>query len=151
LALAIRDRYFEDYLPGEVFQFGDYPVTEQEIIEFAVRYDPQPFHTDPERARGSNFGGLIASGWMTGSIMMRLLVDHFISSNGMGSPGIDEVRWHQPVRTGDRVSVRVTIRETRRSVSKPDRGMVFSTNEAFNQRGELLMSYKGMGMYRCRS
>lgn len=145
------ERYFEDYVVGESMTYGDYVVTEEEIREFAERYDPQPFHIDPDAARQSIFGGLIASGWNTASISMRMLVDHFVSRrSGMGSPGIDELRWHQPVRPGDRLKVRSTITEARRSASKPDRGLVRVRHETLNQRDEVVMSFSGMGLYRCR-
>jgi acyl dehydratase len=151
VAVPIKERYFEDYIVGETIEYGDYLVTESEIVEFATRYDPQPFHIDPQAAKDTIYGGLIASGWMTGSIMMRLMVDHFISArSSMGSPGLDEVRWIKPVRAGDRLKVRVTIETARRSQSKPDRGVIFAHQRAINQHGEVVMSIKGMGMYRCR-
>ena len=152
MPVPIKERYFEDYQVGEQITYGDYLVTEQEMIEFATRYDPQSFHVDPLEAGKSIYGGLIASGWLTGSIMMRLMADNFISPQAsMGSPGIDEVRWHKPVRAGDRLKVSVTIVSARQSQSKPDRGIVQSTHEAFNQNGERVMSFKGMGMFRCRA
>jgi acyl dehydratase len=145
------ERYFEDYVVGESMTYGDYVVTEEEIRGFAERYDPQPFHIDPEAARQSIFGGLIASGWNTASISMRMLVDHFVSRrSGLGSPGIDELRWHQPVRPGDRLKVRSTVTEARRSKSKPDRGLVRVRHETLNQRDEVVMSFSGMSLYRCR-
>jgi acyl dehydratase len=151
VTVPFKERYFEDYQVGETAEFGDYAITEQEIVEFAKRYDPQPFHVDPAAGEKTIYGGLIASGWMTGSIMMRLLVDHFISPlASMGSPGIDEVRWHKPVRPGDRLHLRVTVMEKRRSESKPDRGVIRMQQEALNQDGETVMSFRGMGMYRCR-
>lgn len=152
MSTPLKQRYFEDYRVGEVFEFGDELVTEQEIVEFASRYDPQPFHVDPAAATVSSFGGLIASGWMTAGIMMRMLVEHFISREaGMGSPGIDELRWLRPVRPGDRLRTRVTILETRRSSSKPDRGMVLTLDEVLNQDGDVVMTLKGWGMYRART
>jgi acyl dehydratase len=147
-----RERYFEDYPGGEVAEFGDRLVTEEEVLEFARRYDPQPFHVDAEAAGRSIYGGLIASGWMSASIAMRLLVDHFISpQSSMGSPGIDELRWLKPVRPGDRLRLRVTILEARRSQSKPDRGMIQLLQEMLNQNNETVMTIRGWGMYRCRS
>lgn len=152
MSVPVSERYFEDYQVGESFEFGDYPVTEQEIVEFATRYDPQPFHVDKAAAEKSNFGGLIASGWMTGSIMMRLLVDHLISPlSSMGSPGLDELRWVRPVRPGDRLRLHVTVLDSRRSQTKPDRGAVQFQQEAVNQNGEVVMTVRGWGMYRCRS
>jgi acyl dehydratase len=146
-----RDRYFEDYRVGEVVQFGSYTVTEEEVLEFASRYDPQPFHLDPQAARQSIYGGLIASGWMSAAIAMRLLVDHYISPvSSMGSPGIDELRWLKPVRPGDRLRLKVTVVESRRSQSKPDRGMIQLLQEMTNQDDETVMTIRGWGMYRCR-
>lgn len=151
MSVPPKERFFEDFRPGEVLEFGDYLVTEEEIVEFAKRYDPQPFHIDRKAAEESIYGGLIASGWMTGSIVMRLLVDHFISPlSSMGSPGVDEIRWTRPVRPGDRLKLRVTVVETRRSQSKPDRGIVQVQEEAINQDGETVMSIRGMGLYKCR-
>jgi acyl dehydratase len=147
-----KERFFEDYQVGEVVEFGDYPITKEEILDFAGRYDPQPFHTDEVAAAQSNYGGLIASGWMTASVMMRMLVDHFVSfTASMGSPGIDELRWLRPVRPGDRLRVRVTVLETRRSQTKPDRGAVLSLDEVINQDDEVVMTIKGWGLYRARS
>src|ERR1700747_3545243 len=96
-------RWFEDYAPGDVARFGDAEMTEAEIVGFALRYDPQPFHIDRQAGDASIFCGLIASGWHTGSVVMRLLVDHYLSpESGLGSPGVDELRWLKPVRPGDR-------------------------------------------------
>ncbi len=153
MTVPFKERYFEDYRPGEVLEFGDHLVTEEEIVEYAKRYDPQPFHVDKQAAAAESiFGGLIASGWMTGSIMMRLLVDHFIApTSSMGSPGVDEVRWPKPVRPGDRLRVRVTVLETKRSQSKPDRGIIQVQQEMINQRGETVMSLRAMSLSRCRT
>ncbi|MFZ5865219.1 MAG: MaoC family dehydratase [Thermodesulfobacteriota bacterium] len=146
-----EDRYFEDYLPGAVHEFGSITVEEAEIIEFARRFDPQPFHTDPEKAKQSAFGGLIASGWHTASLTMRLLVDHYVSRvASLGSPGVDEVRWRKPVRPGDTLSVRVTILESKLSRSKPGQGTIRSYIEALNQHRDVVMTWKGIGMVRCR-
>ncbi len=152
MSVPPKQRFFEDFQPGEVLEFGDYLITEDEIVEFAKRYDPQPFHIDAQAAAASIYGGLIASGWMTGSIVMRMLVDHFISpASSLGSPGVDEIRWTKPVRPGDRLKLRVTIVDTKRSQSKPDRGVVQVQQEAINQDGETVMRIRGMGLYRCRS
>jgi len=148
---ATRPRFFEDFAPGQVYEFGDRTVTEAEIAEYARQFDPQPFHTDAAAARGSIYGGLIASGWHTAGMMMRMLVDHFIPhESSMGSPGIDELRWLKPVRPGDRLRMRVSVVETKQSNSKPDRGIVRSINEVLNQDGETVLSMRGMGMYRTR-
>ena len=142
-------RWFDDLKPGDSFAFGDTVMTEQAIIDFARQYDPQPFHIDPEAAKSSIFGGIIASGWHTSAVVMRMLCDHYVSpESSMGSPGIDELRWLKPVRPGDRLSVRVTILETVPSRSKPDRGMVRSLTETLNQDGEVVMSSRGMVLMR---
>jgi acyl dehydratase len=152
MTVPIKQRYFEDYPAGEVLEVGDHLVTREEIVDFASRYDPQPFHLDDEAARESIYGGLIASGWMTCSVVMRMLVDHFISPvSSMGSPGIDELRWLGPVRPGDRLRVRVTVVDARRSKSRPDRGVIQLRQEAINQHGEVVLTMRGMGMYKCRS
>jgi acyl dehydratase len=150
-AVPIEERYFEDYLPGAVHEYGSVPITEAEIVDFARRYDPQDIHIDPEAAARGNFGGLIASGWQTATIMMRLLVDRFLPRTAsLGSPGIDELRWTRPVRPGDVLRIRVTILEATRSRSRPDRGMVRTLVEVLNQNGETVMSLKPMNLLRCR-
>jgi len=147
----ITDRYFEDYRPGFVGEYGSITVSEDEIIEFAKRFDPQEFHTDPIRAAQGAFGGLIASGWHTSALMMRLYADYFVSKvASLGSPGIDELRWTRPVRPGDALSIRVTILEARRSSSKPDRGLVRVQIEVLNQDKEVVMSLKAMTLFLCR-
>ncbi len=150
-AHAIDDRYFEDYPAGAVFEFGDIRPTEAEIIEFARQFDPQPFHTDPAAAAKTPFGGLIASGWHTGALMMRVFADHYLSRvASLGSPGIEELRWLKPVRPGDRLSVRISVLEARRSRSKPDRGIVQSLIEVLNQERTPVMSLKAQNFLRCR-
>ncbi|MGA3175358.1 MAG: MaoC family dehydratase [Syntrophorhabdales bacterium] len=148
---SVEDRYFEDYEPGAVHEFGDIAVEEEEMISFARRYDPQAFHTDPHAAAKTVFGGLIASGWLTAALAMRLIVDHYISHvASLGSPGIDEVRWLKPVRPGDRLSVRISILQARRSRTKPDRGTVRALVEVTNQNREVVMSWKGISIIGCR-
>ena len=140
-------RYLEDFVPGTVYQAGSVQVTEAEIVEFATRYDPQPFHVDAEAARASIYGGLIASGWHTVAMTMRLLVDGvFNGTASMGSPGVDEVRWLLPVRPGDTLSPRAIVLETRPSRSKPDRGVLRFRVEVENQDGALTMSMIGAGI-----
>jgi acyl dehydratase len=147
-----EQRWFEDYRPGLVLEFGAVPVDEAEVVEFARRYDPQPFHTDVAAAAQGAYGGLIASGWHTGSLMMRLLVEHYLSPvASLGSPGLDELRWLAPVRPGDTLCVRVTILEARRSQSKPDRGLVRALMEVLNQRREVVMSMKAVNFTLCRN
>ncbi len=144
-------KYLEDFEVGQVFEYGSYKVTREEIIEFGTKYDPQYFHIDPEAAKQSIFGGLIASGWHTCSILMRLMVDSFLKEGGnLGSPGVDQVRWHVPVRPGDTLSIRHTVLDIIPSRSKPDRGVVKFLDELFNQDAVLVMSMHGMGMYRRR-
>jgi acyl dehydratase len=133
-AAPIEDRYFEDYQAGAVYEYGHATVAEEEIVAFARRFDPQPFHADAQLAAAGPFGGLIASGWHTGGIFMRLFADHYLSRvASLGSPGLDELRWPVPVRPGDRLRLRTTTIETRRSRSKPDRGVVRTHAELLNQ------------------
>lgn len=147
----MTERYFEDYIPGAVFAGGSFAVSESEVIEFARRYDPQAMHTDPEAAARGRFGGLIASGWHTGAMMMRLFADHFLSpASSVASPGLDELRWYLPVRPGDVLSLRVTILEARRSRSRPEQGIVRSLVEVLNRHGEVVMSLKPISLIRCR-
>ncbi len=149
--VPIDERYFEDYVPGAVFEYGSLPVEEAEVINFAKRYDNQALHTDPEAAARGPFGGLIASGWHTAGLMMRLFTDHYLSKvASVVSPGVDELRWTKPVRPGDRLSIRVSILESRRSRSKPDRGMVHSRVEVLNQDREVVMSLKAVNILLCR-
>jgi acyl dehydratase len=147
----MTERYFEDYAPGAVFTSDAIAVSEAEIIDFARRYDPQPMHTDPEAARSGRFGGLIASGWHTAALMMRLFATHFLSpASSVASPGIDELRWLQPVRPGDLLSLRVTIIDARRSRSRPEEGIVRSLTEVLNQHGEVVMSLRPISLIACR-
>ncbi|MHA7679742.1 MaoC family dehydratase [Cupriavidus sp. PET2-C1] len=140
--------YFEDFAVGSKRELGSHLVTEEEILTFARQYDPQPFHIDKEAAQKSIYKNLISSGWMTCSIMMRLLVDNMTSkAASMGSPGVDEIRWLKPVYAGDTLSVSLVVLDARASSSKPDRGVVHTQWEATNQRGELVCTVKGMGMY----
>jgi len=144
-------RYFEDYPPGAVFTAGAMAVSEAEIIEFARKYDPQAMHTDPEAASRGQFGGLIASGWHTGALMMRLFADNFLSpTSSVASPGLDELRWLRPVRPGDTLSLRVTILEARPSRSRPEQGVVRSLVEVLNQTGDVVMSLKPISLVRRR-
>jgi len=136
-----EDRYFEDYTPGREYEFGSISVSEGDIIEFARKFDPQDFHVDAEKAKTSQFGGLVASGWHTLSLCMRLYVDHYLSHvASLASPGVDEIRWPNPMRPGDTLRIRVTILEARPSRSKPDRGIVRATVETINQKDELVLS-----------
>jgi acyl dehydratase len=146
-----KPEFFEDYRVGAIHEFGTAAMDAAEIIDFARRYDPQYLHLDAEAAAHGPFGGLIASGWHTVSVVMRLLVEHFIpAAASLGSPGIDELRWLLPVRPGDELRVKVTVQEARRSRSKPDRGLIKSLMEVFNQRDELVMSMRAMNFVRLR-
>jgi acyl dehydratase len=149
---TLARRSFEDYEEGTVYEFGAVTVDEADIIRFAREFDPQPFHTDPDAADQWHFGGLIASGWHTSSLAMRLLVDHFLPiTASLGSPGVDELRWPRPLLPGDVLSLRVTILEARRSTSKPDRGFMRTHIEVLNQRREVVMSMKAMNLLACAS
>lgn len=141
------ERYFEDYAPGAVFEFGATTVTEQALVTFAQAYDPQSFHVDRAAAAQSMFGGLIASGWHTASLTMRMLVDHYLSSvASLASPGVDELRWLAPVRPGDVLRVRVTVSDARRSRTRDDRGVVTSFIEVLNQNDVVVMTLKAVNL-----
>ena len=138
--------YFEDIAVGDTDEFGTYDVTEEEILAFAGQYDPQPFHTDPEAAAETIYGGLIASGWHTCAMTMRLLVDgHFDDSAAMGARGVKELRFPQPVRPGDSLSVRTEILE--KSVDSADRGTVRVRSETVTEDDELVLSMISEVMY----
>jgi acyl dehydratase len=140
-------RYFEDFRPGDVIELGSRTITEESILAFAREFDPQAFHVDEEAARHTIYGGLLASGWHTGSILMRLLYDGLLSHTaGLGSPGFDELRWVKPVRPGDTLSGRMTVLESSPSRSKPDRGVVRSLMELRNQHDEVVLTIKGLSL-----
>lgn len=146
-AVPPEERYFEDYITGQIHDLGTVTISQSEIIDFAKQFDPQYFHIDPEQAKASRFGGIIASGWHTTSLAMRVYVEHYLSHvASLASPGVDEIRWPSPVRPGDTLSVRVTILESRPSRTKPDRGVVRGRIEAFNQRGEPVLSMIGLSI-----
>ena len=148
----VDDRYLEDYLPGAAYTYGRVELDEQSIIDFARQYDPQAFHTDPIAATESIYGGLIASGWQTVAVTMRMLVDHVISpASSLGSPGCDELRWLAPVRPGDSLAVRFEVVSTRRSQSKPDRGLVSSRLEVLNQHDVVVMTLKTVLLVKARN
>ena len=135
-------RFFEDYRPGAIFDLGSLSSSEPEMIEFARSFDPQYIHIDPVAASAGPHGGIIASGWHTISMMMRLFVTEFLDRSNIGSPGVDEVRWMKPVRPGDTLKISVTVEEARVSKSKPDRGLVTSRVNVVNQAGEPVTSMK---------
>lgn len=143
--------YWEDFAPGEVVEIGRHTFTEEEIIAFATQFDPQPFHTDPEAARSTFYGGLIASGWHTCAVGMRLMVQSYIGrAASAGSPGVENIRWLDPVRPGDTIAYRRIILEARPSASRPGIGLVRSRSEAINQQGHTVMTMEGWGMFRRR-
>ena len=143
--------YWEDFPPGETVEIGRHTFAQAEMIEFARQFDPQPFHTDPEAAQDSFFGGLIASGWHTCAIAMRLMVQKYIGqSASAGSPGVENIRWLAPVRPGDTITYRRVILEARPSASKPRLGLLRTRTEASNQRGEIVMTMEGWGLFRRR-
>jgi acyl dehydratase len=135
-------RYFDDFQPGQTIELGTYPpLTEEEIIEFAQQWDPQYFHLDPVAAKESIFGGLVASGWHTGAIAMRLLVGNLVKDvAGQGSPGLEQVRFVKPVRPGDELSGRYIVLETELSASRPALGKLKSRCELRNQDGDVVFS-----------
>ncbi len=140
--------YFEDFPPGDVRESPPRAVTRDEIVAFAQQFDPQPFHIDDAAARRTIYGGLLASGWHTCAIYMRLMWDTFLADTAsLGSPGVDEIRWLKPVRPGDTLRVRFTVVEATPSRSKPDRGIVRSVSEVFNQHGDVVMTMRGLGMF----
>jgi len=144
-------RYFEDYITGVEQKVGRVSISEAEMIDFANKYDPQDFHTDPEKAAAGPFRGLIASGWHTIAVVMRLLVDQYLdSTSSLGSPGIDELRWLAPVRPGDVLTVRAEVHQARRSSSKPDRGLIHTSVQVSNQDGVLAMTMKAVNVVACR-
>lgn len=150
--VALPDRFFDDYVPGIVGVFGAEPVSEAEILDFAARFDPQRIHADASAAAGGPFNGLIASGWHTMALMMRILVRHYLNeAASLASPGIDELRWLQPVRPGDVLSLRCTVVKARASRSKPDRGLVHTGIEILNQNQEAVATLTMMNFLRRRS
>lgn len=151
LPTPASDRFFEDYVVGGTYDCGSFTLTEDEIIRFASQYDPQVMHTDPALAAEGPFRGVIASGWHTIAAAMRLLVDQFLPYNGLAAPGIDEVRWLQPVRPGDTLTLFVTVQQARRSRSKPDRGLVQTLMELKNRDGAVVLSMKPTNLVRTRS
>jgi acyl dehydratase len=147
----VADRYLEDYLPGTTSEHGPILVDRNEVLEFAGRYDPQAFHVDPEAAGAGPFKGLIASGWHTCALMMRVLVDEYLSpASSLGSPGIDELRWLLPVRPGDRLTLRATVQEARVSRSDPARGILTTNVELLNQAGDLVLRMTAVNLVRTR-
>jgi len=139
--------YFEDIHVGSTLEFGNKTVSLEEIIKFATKFDPQPFHIDEDAANDSIYGGIIASGWHTASMTMRMMVDHMIKGRaGLGSPGVDNLRWFKPVRPGDTLRARSEVLSKRQSKSRPEMGTVFGVTQVFNQHDEMVMSFGTIGM-----
>ena len=146
-----EDRYFEDYVPGDVHEFGSIAVEEREVLEFGNRFVPLSYHVDKEAAKSSIYGGVIASGWHTAALMMRIYSESYLSKvANLGSPGGDELRWDKPVFPGDELSVRATVLEARRSESRPDRGIIRTFIEVLNQKRAVVMSMKLVNFVRLR-
>jgi acyl dehydratase len=140
--------YFEDFPPGDVRESPARTVTREDILAFAREFDPQPFHADEAAAAKTIYGGLIASGWHTIAIYMRLMWESYLKDTAsLGSPGVDEVRWLKPVRPGDTLRARFTVLEAVPSRSKPDRGIIRSLSHVFNQHGEVVMTLHGLGLF----
>lgn len=145
------DRWFEDYRPGEVYEFPPLTVSEDDMVAFARQFDPQPYHADPTAARDYPFGGVIASGWHTGALMMKFLVEHVLARvSALPSPGVDDLRWLAPLRAGDSLRMRLSVLSARPSESKPDRGVVRFFVEMLNQQDEAVMTVKPIGIFRRR-
>lgn len=144
-------KYFDDFVVGEVIELGSVEITEEAILEFAREFDPQPFHVDPVAARDTPFGGLIASGWHTCSLYMRLMYDGMLAdSSSQGSSGMEELRWLAPVRPGDTLTARYTVLDACRSESKPHRGTVRFRSDMSNQHGDVVLRMVGRGQYGTR-
>lgn len=144
---AIDDRYLKDYTEGARYSFGEESVNADEIMEFARRYDPQSIHTDPEAAAAGPFGGLIASGWQTAALMMRLFADNYLTSvASLASPGIDELRWVRPLRPDDRLTLICETTGVRPSRTKPDRGILTTDATLVNQNGDPILTATAMNM-----
>jgi acyl dehydratase len=143
--------YWEDYQIGVKYPLGSTSFTADEIVGFARQFDPQSFHVDAEAARQSMFGGLIASGWHVAAKLMRLFVDNYIDKRtALGSPGLDELRWLKPVRPGDTLTAWVACADKVPSKSRPEMGIIHEHWSATNQKGEMVMTAKGINMVRRR-
>ncbi len=140
--------YFEDFAAGQVIELGTIPsLTEEEIITFARQWDPQPFHTDPEAAKESIYGGLIASGWQTALLTMRLQVDSLLSKmDTHGSPGVENIRFRKPVRAGDRLQARYTVLVAEPSAKRPTMGKLLGRTEVLDGAGDVVYQMDGWGL-----
>lgn len=145
---AHKKYYFEDFAPGDVWEMESPAISKEEIIDFASRFDPQYFHTDEDAALHSPYGGLIASGWHTVSLCMRMVCERYLlDAVSLGSPGVSHIRWLRPVRPGDRLRLKLTVLEAKISRSKPDRGTVAHRWDVYTQGGEMVMSLEGVGIF----
>jgi acyl dehydratase len=143
--------HFEDLAVGQRFRLGEVTVRREDILRFAREFDPQPFHLDDDAAARTPFGGIVASGWHTASLAMRLMVDGLVRDvASLGSPGVDELRWLVPVRPDDTLRLEVEVVAAKASASRPDRGLVTLRLELFNQREERVMTMQSPGMVRRR-
>ncbi|HEY7760127.1 MAG TPA: MaoC family dehydratase [Burkholderiales bacterium] len=150
--MAVAKYYWEDFKPGDTFAMGERVMDRDEMLAFARQFDPQPFHIDEAAAKRSMYGGLIASGWHTVAIVMRMMCDSYLNrSASLGAPGVDNVRWLKPVRSGDTLRAQRTVLESRASQSRPEMGLVKMRWEVFNQKGELAMTMEGTGMFQRRT
>ncbi len=145
-------QYYEDLIIGKKQSYGAYHVTREEVIEFASKYDPQAFHLDDEAAAATHFGRLSASGWHTCAMTMRMVVENLNANKqaGLGSPGVDEIRWIKPVYPGDTLRVESTLTEKRRSKSRPEMGIIRGQTAVFNQHDEVVMTYNTLGLVATR-
>ena len=143
--------HLEDFQPGQTFDLGSIEVSHEQVVDFAKQFDPQPFHIDIDAGGQSIFGGLIASGWHTCSLMMRLVVDNLFSRTAtLGSPGVNQIRWILPVRPGDTLTASTRVLAVTSSVSKPDRGTVEFHYEVRNQSDQQVLAMQGISMFRRR-
>jgi acyl dehydratase len=149
--VPIDQRHFEDYVVGSTYEYGTAAVDEREAVAFARAFDPQPIHVDPVAAAHGPFGGLIASGWHTVALMMRLFVDNYLSSvASLASPGVDELRWLKPVRPGDVLSVGVEVVGKIPSRGRKDMGVVRQQVTLYNQHDEPVQRFVALAMIRTR-
>jgi acyl dehydratase len=140
--------YWEDFTIGHSFEFGDMEVTTEDVIEFATEFDPQSFHIDEEAAKNHYFGGLIASGWHTGSLCMRMMVDGYLyRTASAGSPGIEKLRWIEPVRPGEHLHVKAEVLDKSQPKSRPDLGFVKFSHTVLNQDDVVKMTMVSSGMF----
>ena len=144
--------YFEDITVGTKSKFGSYKVTREEVIEFAQKYDPQPFHLGDEAAAKTHFGRLAASGWHTTAMTMAMVVENILNTKqaGLGSPGIDELRWLKPVFPGDTLRCETEVLDKRQSNSRPEMGSYRSQMQVFNQNDEPVLSFISIGLISVR-